>query len=238
MFKIDVTDLDKLQRTLREARLALESLDGEITRISINFAEPLEVQRAIHRMEVAVDAKIEPYKDNAIVARLAEATKESFRERILQLASSRRSADTGPISLPAGKEQPGMASPIEVKRKQRFEFMNELYKVTNGSEFIHVNMAEVGMSIGLTKEECELTVEYLSGEGLLKYASLGGGIAITHIGVLEVESALQDPAKPTNHFPPAQNIIHIGAMTNSVIQQGSSNSSQVANLGTKDIEFL
>jgi hypothetical protein len=116
--------------------------------------------------------------------------------------------------------------------------MNSLYEVTNGNEMLIVDMAEIGMSLNFTKDETLLTVEYLSGEGLLKYVTLGGGISITHLGVVEVESALQNPEEPTDHFPAAQNIIHIHTMTNSVIQQGAANSTQSVTIGVNDTELI
>jgi hypothetical protein len=238
MFKIDISGFDELEHILEEANRALGSLDGEFARICIDGTDPLEVHKAIHQMEVAVDGKIEPYGDNPIVTKLADAAKEAFRQRILELASSHRNPNAKLTSQKVETEEPAMNPSIEMKRKQRFEFMNELYKVTNGSEMTHVDMAEIGMGLGFTKDECLLTVEYLEGEGLLKYVSLGGWIGITHLGVLEVESALQNPEKPTDHFPPAQNIIHIATMTNSVIQQGVANSTQSVTLQNNDKELI
>ncbi len=89
-----------------------------------------------------------------------------------------------------------------------------------GAKMSFVDMAELGMEIHLSREECEGTVEYLAGEGLLKYVALGGIISITHLGVIEVEAALQKPDEPTAHFPAVHNTINIGTMSNSVIQQG------------------
>jgi hypothetical protein len=53
----------------------------------------------------------------------------------------------------------------------------------------------------------------------------GGGIGMTHQGVLEMEQAQAAPEKPTEHFPPI-NFIHIEHMTQSQIQQGTIGSVQ------------
>jgi hypothetical protein len=237
MLKVDISGFDKLQHTFDEARKALQSLDGEFARIRIDGNDPLETQKAIHKMEVAVDGKLDRYRNNPIIAKLADATKETFRQRILELASSYRNP-TSELTSQVQDEEKAVNPAIEMKRKQRFEYMNELYRVTNGNEMAHVGMAEIGGSLGFTDDECSLTVQYLDGEGLLKYVSLDGWIGITHLGVLEVESALQNPEKPTDHFPPAQNIIHIETMTNSVIQQGVANSSQSVAFGSNDTQLI
>jgi hypothetical protein len=127
---------------------------------------------------------------------------------------------------------------VEKKRKQRFEYMNALYEATDGRELSYIDMAEIGMAIHLSRAECEGTVEYLAGEGLLRYVALGGTIAITHLGVIEVETALQKPDEPTTHFPAVHNTINIGTMSNSVIQQGGDGSMQSAEIKPCDLESI
>jgi hypothetical protein len=68
-------------------------------------------------------------------------------------------------------------------------------------------MWELGTELGWDKETTDLTVEYLVGEGLVKYFTMGGGIVITHPGVVEIEHALTAPDQPTHYFPPAVNIL-------------------------------
>lgn len=233
MFKLNITGLEQLQREFAQAKRALESLDGEITSVQLSTGGPLETQQAIHRMEAAVDEKVSSYRNNSIVSALAEAMKESFRQNILELASKRRN-EIGDGNQDANGQEDSMNPEIELKRKHRFEFMNRLYEVTNGNEDMLEDMAEIGMSLDFSKEQTHLTVQYLAGEGLLKYAALGGIIRITHLGVVEVESALQAPEKPTQHFPPVQNIIHIGTMTNSVIQQHVRDGAQTVSISPND----
>src|SRR6185437_4570001 len=66
---------------------------------------------------------------------------------------------------------------------------------------------------------------YLVEEGLLERVAFQGVIAITHHGVKEIEQARREPEKRTTHFPPI-NVIHIGQMTGSQIQQGTHDSVQ------------
>jgi hypothetical protein len=57
---------------------------------------------------------------------------------------------------------------------------------------------------------------------------VGGGIGITHRGIVEIEQALSNPSQPTQHFPASVNIVQImGNVVDSQIQQGAQVSQQV-----------
>lgn len=120
----------------------------------------------------------------------------------------------------------GPAMSITEKGRHRFEYMQLLYEATNGATTADVNMWELGDRLGWDRPEIDDTVHYLEAEGLLTFVLLGGGIAITHYGVREVEQALTSPEAPTEHFPPVFNIINVQSMQSSQIQQGTSASSQ------------
>ena len=59
---------------------------------------------------------------------------------------------------------------------------------------------------------------------------MGGIISITHYGIKEVEDAKASPAQPTHHFP-AVNVINVGSMVNSAIQQASPDALQTIQPG-------
>jgi hypothetical protein len=111
-------------------------------------------------------------------------------------------------------------STLEEKRANRLKFMRSLYEATGGRSLQMVNMFDLGPQVGIVGEDLEGVTEYLVGEGLMEYAALGGEISITHRGVVEVEESMANPDEPTAHFPPI-NLISIGVMSNSQIQQGS-----------------
>ena len=69
---------------------------------------------------------------------------------------------------------------------------------------------------------------YEATEGLAERSDMAGGIAITHAGIKEVEAALSAPVEPTPRFPPARNVIRIEHAVNTVIQQGTVGSTQIA----------
>ena len=119
-----------------------------------------------------------------------------------------------------------MAS-IEQLRKQRFQFLKFIYDTTEGSGFKHVSLWDIGKEMGLSTDKTRGIYEYLVGEGLLKHVAFGGIIAITHGGVVEIEDALANPETSTHYFPPV-NIINVGSMHQSQIQQGTASSSQAS----------
>lgn len=114
---------------------------------------------------------------------------------------------------------------IEEKKASRFKFLNKLYEITNGDSSYMVNMWELGNELKFNKAMTSNIVDYLIGEYLIESKALGGGIAITHQGIIEIEDLHNNPDFSSVHFP-AINMIHIENMTNSAIQQGVSNSNQ------------
>jgi hypothetical protein len=122
-------------------------------------------------------------------------------------------------------------SSVEDKRKQRLQFLHELYRMTDANENAIVDMRQVGAPYGFHEDNVAKITQYLVGEGLVKFQALGGLIGITHRGIAEVEEALTHKNEPTQHFPPASNvnIINVHTMTNSQVQQGSEGAIQVVN---------
>jgi len=114
-------------------------------------------------------------------------------------------------------------TPLEQKKKNRFLFLELLYKDSNGDIGAMFNMWEVGEELQINRNDTRQIVDYLTGENLIESRALGGGIGLTHWGIKEVEEALENPNKPTEHFLPI-NIINIGSMSNSTLQQSTTNS--------------
>ncbi|WP_066630924.1 hypothetical protein [Labilibacter marinus] len=114
---------------------------------------------------------------------------------------------------------------ISEKKIIRYEFLNKLYEITDGDSSLIVNMWELGKEINIERKDISNIVDYLKGEYLIEPMTLGGGISITHEGILEIEELHNSPDVPTIHFP-AINVIHVENMNNSAIQQGNANSNQ------------
>lgn len=126
---------------------------------------------------------------------------------------------------------------IEEMKKQRFQFLNRVYELSGGSQFHFVNMYEIGQEFGFDRESTINIAQYLSEEGLIENEDTGGNLTISHRGVCEVEEALSNPDKPTTYFPPV-NIIHVGQMINSQIQQSSPGATQVITFSEEKSEEL
>lgn len=124
---------------------------------------------------------------------------------------------------------------LEEKKRLRLLFMNTVYEKTHGDRFTFTNLGEIAPALNLNAEEAGVIGEYLVGEGLIKWATFGGGIAITHEGIKVVEEALSQPDKPTYYFPPAITVLHVGQNTGQ-IQVGTSGSvqKQVQGIGHSD----
>lgn len=112
---------------------------------------------------------------------------------------------------------------LKQKKTNRFLFLQLLYKDSNGDTGALFDMWEAGAELNLDQDETQRVVDYLIGENLIDSKALGGLIALTHWGIKEVEEALENPNKATEHFLPI-NIINIGAMHNSTLQQATTNS--------------
>lgn len=112
------------------------------------------------------------------------------------------------------------------KKSDRFRFLNRLYEITDGDYHALQDMWTVGDGISMSRSETESVMNYLHGEGLATHRTIGGGIGITHAGVIEVERALSMPDTPTQYFPPVINILNVQSMVGSQIQQGTNTSTQ------------
>lgn len=119
-----------------------------------------------------------------------------------------------------------MYDPVEERRAQRFTFLNRVYEMTDGDRFQRVDMRQIGSALGFGNDETKQIVYYLIDERLLEFAAAGGLIQLSHRGLKEIERARLNPKQRTTYFPPAINVIHIGRMSQSQIQQGTSQSVQ------------
>lgn len=90
-----ITGLDKLQRDLRDAQQALESLDGELCMLRFDPHDPASIEAAIAEMEQSIDARVERFEGNPIVAPLVAGAKDHFRQAILDKAAASRAGNGG-----------------------------------------------------------------------------------------------------------------------------------------------
>ena len=116
---------------------------------------------------------------------------------------------------------------IEEMKNKRFQFLNKLYEISEGNQDRIMYMQVIGEELNFDKDLTRKIAQYLKGEGLIQFISIGGGLSITHYGVVQIEKALSNPDTSTQYFPPVFNTISIGNMVNSQIQQASNDSQQM-----------
>lgn len=116
---------------------------------------------------------------------------------------------------------------IEEMKNKRFQFLNKLYEISEGNQDRIMYMQVIGEELNFDKDLTRKIAQYLKGEGLIQFMSIGGGLSITHYGVVQIEKALSNPDTSTQYFPPVFNTISIGNMVNSQIQQASNDSQQM-----------
>lgn len=128
-----------------------------------------------------------------------------------------------------------MADLLEHKKRKRFQLLKALYDATDGGHPMkHAKMNALGAPLGFDAAETEQIALFLEGEGLLKFATMGENVELTHYGVQEVERALSAPEQPTEYFPPVINIVNVGAMHGSQLVQAGAGSTVAASVGAID----
>jgi DNA-binding PadR family transcriptional regulator len=78
------------------------------------------------------------------------------------------------------------------------------------------------------EEQLSQVAKYLEGEGLIRIQWLRGlpaYVSLTHKGLREIEDAIGKPDEPTQYFM-SINVLNIGEMINSTVQQGTIQSMQ------------
>ena len=129
-----------------------------------------------------------------------------------------------------------MNEKIREIQEQRFRFLHRLYEISEGNELFSIDAFELGEQLGYPHDETDRIDNYLRGENLVEGVA-STRIAITHRGIVEVETALSKPDKSTTYFPPI-NYIHVEHMTGSQIQQGTNQSSQILTYSANDFEAI
>lgn len=121
--------------------------------------------------------------------------------------------------------------PLAERTLHRFRFLKYLYEATRGCELADVPHADIMLGAALSEDDFRAALIYLMNEGVV--GGPRGSAWLTHAGVVEIEAALSQPDRPTEHFP--VNIIHIERMSHSQIQQATAGSTQVGTFTSPDL---
>ncbi|AWT19714.1 hypothetical protein ACLH2F_01460 [Klebsiella grimontii] len=87
---LKITGLDKLQKELKVAQLALSELDGNLGTVHFDPQDPASIENAIQKINQIVDERVSQYSSNPIIGPLAEKMKQAYRENLLQKATEFR----------------------------------------------------------------------------------------------------------------------------------------------------
>jgi len=115
---------------------------------------------------------------------------------------------------------------IEETKRKRSQFLQKLYELTGRHESEMVLTSQIGEKLGFNKSVTRKIAQSLREMEFINILSYSGMISITHCGILEVERILSEPDKPTN-YPAPVNIISVGQMRDSQIQQAGSEAVQL-----------
>ncbi|HEQ1857590.1 TPA: hypothetical protein VEO38_001110 [Providencia alcalifaciens] len=87
---LKVTGLDKLQKDLKVAQLALNELDGNLGTVHFDPQDPASIESAIQKINQIIDERVYQYSSNPIIGPLAEQMKQTYRENLIQKATQFR----------------------------------------------------------------------------------------------------------------------------------------------------
>lgn len=127
-----------------------------------------------------------------------------------------------------------MDKELKAMKQKRFEYLRLLYKTTQGDCGKMVSASQLASELGLNHDEAERIFTYLHQNRLIS-TLVPDKISITRSGVSYIEEALSEPDEPTAPLPPA-NIMVVGEIANSQVQQGTHQSMQIADFSHDDLE--
>lgn len=110
-------------------------------------------------------------------------------------------------------------------KTQRLDFLRELYLATDGGHIDSVPLAIVAERLSIDNDTADRIMTYLQGEGLAEFTAMLPEVGITHRGIVEVERLASGAEEAREPGVPI-NVIHIGNMIGSQIQQASHGSDQ------------
>ena len=127
-----------------------------------------------------------------------------------------------------------------VKATRRLAFLKYLYDDYRNLSAGHGQKVQVSLiqeALGIETAECLQIFQYLQEKGLIRFMGMGPWAAITDDGIDRVEDTLEAPDQPTELLP-ATNVISVGTMKNSTIQQASPGASQALHVSEENTAQL
>lgn len=124
---------------------------------------------------------------------------------------------------------------ITASKRKRYEILKLLYEKSNADPSQYIEDEELQKELGTTPAEFLPMIMELDSNGFVKMTQQA--TAISFPGIHEVERVESNPNRGTAYFP-AMNVMYVGQISNSPIQQGTYQSSQSVQLSGGDVQPL
>ena len=115
-------------------------------------------------------------------------------------------------------------------KAERYKFLSAVYESASANSEAVFEIDELGEELGFSYDQTHKHVNYLISEGLLNPFGFGGLIKISHSGIKEVEEAVSNPKKPTEHFDPIINYNIYSNGQGNVVNTGNDNSFNISHV--------
>lgn len=89
---------------------------------------------------------------------------------------------------------------VEQRERKRYGLLKTLYDCCGDDTTDGIHYKEAFEKAGLEDDEGHDILEYLNQKGLLSNRTGIGWLALSHEGIVEMESSIMQPEKPTDHF--------------------------------------
>lgn len=87
---VKIKGLNSLQKTLSEAQVAFEAVNGELGTLTFNPQDPSSIEAAIIESERLIDERLGAFTENKIIESLIQQMKETFRTALIEKATMAR----------------------------------------------------------------------------------------------------------------------------------------------------
>jgi hypothetical protein len=128
---------------------------------------------------------------------------------------------------------------FEITKEKQYEILRWIFDKVDGQQYSPAYLRElINDNSVYTEKELEKISNYLEGERLIKQVNDDGLLVqLTHKGIVEIQNSINNPQKPTEHFP-AQVINNFYAPVGSN-QTGKQNIANVQqNFGSKTEDVI
>ena len=115
---------------------------------------------------------------------------------------------------------------VQKRQRLRFRYLQLLYELNGGDESEYVSDSSILSQLDAERDEIEKAIKYLEKVNISSRTRRADKSDSCIKVSREVEAKLANPTQVTSHFPQVVNILNVGQMNDSQIQQGTTASKQ------------